>query len=306
VSLVSLSSIHIAESFNTLTEKLALKFPETWDTFVHQDLMPNLAPEVEAYYKTTDFSLVYDYRPFFLAARQLGIEKYVSVDENGPAIGLSHSLLKWRENKTIRQFIEWSLLCGISRTIIAADLRRIYSFDVNEDDLVAFEELFADKTFACGNYWMDYIRCIGESDAMRLRKLMNEPRDFVRWKLGVPITLDSDQVLDRLISDAYYTERAIKHNAGEKEALRLSKEELARIKLERETIFKGLDRRVKLRELSATQGEKSNTDAAQEIRKIVLEFATHDFPVKSDVLGTETPPSLDDLKAENDRQPDKG
>lgn len=297
-SLVALSSADTEGALSRLCDQLTVRFPSPDPKeFIESDVLGCLTPEVNACFRTTNFSLVYDYRPFFIAARQLGLERRVRVDETGPAVNLSDAVLKWRNDATLRMFIECYILCGIPQAQLAEDLRKIYGFDVNEADLAAFEELFVDKDYLNGNYWLNYTKCVGDSEAGFKRRLMNEPTDFVRWKLGVPVTLETERVLDRLISDAYFTERLLKHQVGDM-GLSMKKDELARMKLERETIFKGLDRRLELKKLSVAEGTKANTDAAQEIQRIILEYTPHNFPTKSDVLGSQ-PPSLEDLKKEN-------
>jgi hypothetical protein len=281
-----------------LCDQLTVRFPSPDPReFIESDVLGCLTPEVNACFRTTNFSLVYDYRPFFIAARQLGLERRIRVDEGGPAVNLSDAILKWRNDATLRMFVECYTLCNIPQAQLAEDLRKIYGFDVNEADLTVFEELFVDKDYADGNCWLSYTKCVGDTEASFKRRLMNEPKDFVRWKLGVPVTLETERVIDRLISDAYFTERLLKHQAGDM-GLGLKKEELARMKLERETIFKGLDRRLELKKLSVAEGTKANTDAAQEIQRIILEYVPNDFPTKMDVVG-EQPLSLDDLKREN-------
>jgi hypothetical protein len=295
IVLVGLSSSDCAQTIENLCDKLEVKFPGPIDEFITTEFLPSLSLDVEACFTTSDFMLTFDYRPFYAAAKQLELERFIGIDETGPAIALSPSLLRWRNNRTIRQFIECSILCGIPLLQVSEDLRRLFGGEINDSDLKTFELLFVDRTYASGNNWLEYMKCIGEPEAMFKRKLMGEPHDFVRWKLGVPVSLSSDMVLDRMISDAYYTERLIRYDA--ENPLKISKDELARIRMERDTIIKCIDRRVKLKE-SDPKGGKANTDAAAEIRRIVLDFTEQSFPTREEVIGTEAP-LLSDLEKSN-------
>ncbi len=301
ITLIGLSSSDCAQKIADLSAKLDVKFPCEKTEFAESDFFPSLTPEVEACFTTSDILLTLDYRPFYAAARELGVERFIAIDENGPALGLSPSLLRWRSNATMRQFIECCILAGIPLTQISMDLSRMYGCDVNDADLKTFELLFVDRTYASGNSWLDYTRCIGDGEATFKRRLMNEPHDFVRWKLGVPVALASDLVIDRMISDAYYTERLLRHEA--EDTTKLSKDELNRIKMERDTIFKCLDRRIKLKETDPKHtGNGSSVDAASAIRRIVLDFARQDFPLKGDLIGQDAP-TLADLEKQNGSGP---
>lgn len=298
VTLVGLSSADCSQTIENLCDKINIQFPCPVEEFIASDFIPALSPDVEACFTTSDYSITLDYRPFYAAARQLGLDRFIGVDEFGPAMLLSSPIMRWRENKTVRQFVECSMLCGVPKLQIADDMRRMFGGDINDTDLMSFELLFVDRLYASGNSWLQYMKCIGEPEAMFKRKLMGEPHDFVRWKLGVPVSLSSELVLDRMISDAYYTERLIRHDA--EDTLKLSKDEITRVRMERDTIIKCIDRRVKLKE-SDPKGGKANTDAANAIRSIILDFSEQIFPTKAELLGSEHVPLISDLE-----KPDAG
>lgn len=272
-----------------ICNSLSVKFPKGFQQFVEADIFPFLTPDVESCFKTTDFSLVYDYRPLFIAAKQLGIEQYLSVGGSGPTHCVPEIVVSWRQNSSIRIFMETCLLCKIPRAQILEDANTMYGVTFSESDLTTFENLFVDMHYANGDAWLNYILCIGNEEAMFKRSLMNDPKDYVRWRLHVPVSLNSERVLDRLVSDAYYTIQLIKSKAGER-GVSLTKDQRERIKLETDTIYKGLDRRVKLKELERALGSgKGNTDAALAIREIILDLQTNDFVMKQDL------PTLDQL-----------
>lgn len=286
ISLVALSSPDPQAAIDRLCKLLGVKFPDEPTQFIESDVFPGLTAEVEALFRTTDSGSTFDFRPLFIAARQLGVQKYITVDETGPNVYLPPVLAKWRENSTVSQFLETCLLCGIANRQVADDMQRMFGISVDEDDVYAFGALFMDRNYVQGNCWYDYMRCIGPENAKFMRKLMDEPHDFVRWKLGVPVALNSDQVLDRLISDAYYTERLIKHEK-EDHGVVLCKTELERVRMERDTIFKAMACRIKLKETTSAAGSvQAASAAAQEIRRIVLEFSNETIPLKSDIVGS--------------------
>jgi hypothetical protein len=169
-------------------------------------------------------------------------------------------------------FIETCMLCGVSDTQIGDDLKRLYGMDPDEASLGLFRALFVDAEYAAGDGWLTYVRCIGDAEGTFKRRLMGQPSDFVRWKLGVPVQLDTEKVLDRMVSDAYYTERLIKMDAGEN-GLHLGKDEVARVKLERDTIFKAMDRKQKLRE---SAGGTQADAALRAIGQLVAGYESQD------------------------------
>jgi len=286
ISLVALSSPDPQAAIDRLCKLFGVKFPGNPSDFIEHDVFPGLTAEIEALFRTTDSYVTCDYRPLFIAARQLGIHKYVTIDDTGPNGYLPPVLVKWRENATVSQFMETCLLCGISHRQVADDMQRMFGVNVEEDDVRAFSMLFVDRDYVQGDCWYNYMLCIGPDNAKNIRRLMDEPHDFVRWKLGVPVALNSDQVLDRLISDAYYTERLIKHNSDSNGVV-LAKNDMDRVRMERDTIFKAMACRIKLKETSSAAGSvQAASAAAQEIRRIVLEFSEEPVPLKSDIVGS--------------------
>lgn len=288
-----------------LCSRFTTRFSSSLLDFIDGDFSHALTPEVLAFFSTTDSNLTLDYRPMFVAARQLGIEKFVAIDADGPTVQIPDQLLKWRSNASMRVFVETCLLCKILPAQIAADMKTMWGVAVDEDDIKIFAYLFVDIEYTVGNSWFLYMKCIGDSEAQFKRRLMEEPIDFVRWKLGVPVAMDSERVLDRMISDAYYTERLIKHEAGE-HGINLEKDKLTRIKMERQTIFSGLAMRVKLKEV--TGGSGNDNDITAELRKFKLEYGEQSFPLKDELTGEPEPSgdsaggmSLTDLQSENDK-----
>ena len=263
-----------------LRQAFHIQLPYPLESVVKELVFPKLPAAVEALLMSTDFTATPDYRPFLAAAQYLEVSPVVGINGSGPAVTLPARVQRWRDDSTLRLFIETCHLCGISQTQIAEDLRRMYGLDVDEGELALFTNFFVDREYSKAGSWLLYERCIGAEEAQFKRQLMAQPHDFVRWKLGVPVHLESDRVLDRLLSDSYYTERLIKFQAGD--ATALGRDELARIKLERDTIFKALDRRLKHQQ-SRGEGDGANT-AAQAISRIVLEYAEQ-APKTRDQLG---------------------
>jgi len=245
LALVACSRHNGREHVTALSDQLIVKFPVAIDQFLAQNVYPRLSPALEAFFLSVQPTFQ-DTREQFLAAVQaLDLASVAEIGPCGPDIKLPPAIEKWRKHKTVRIFIEACMLAGLSITLIAEDLRNVWSLDISEDDLHLFKALFADPDGLRGDGWFNYELSVGRDEATFKHRLVGQPHDFVRWKLGVPVCLDSDQVINRLVSDAYYTERQIKFEAGAG-ALDLTKDQLARIKLERDTMFKGLNLRVKI------------------------------------------------------------
>lgn len=268
---------------DAMCRELNVTFPCTLDEYRTKDLFNWLTADVEALLRTTDFSLLFDYRPLFAAAKQLGLDRLMCVTADGPTHNIPSSMLKWRDNQSLRVFIETSLICELSHQQIAEDVHRMYGISVVPEDIKQFETIFVDREYILGNNWLTYMFCVGEEEAKFKRSLIGEPKDFIRWRLGVPVALDSDQVVNRMISDSYYTLRLLK--AGTDATTTYTKDQMARMKFETDTIYRGIDRRLKLSELSAAAGSGTDgTDAATQIKKIILDFQDHKHPLKRDIV----------------------
>lgn len=279
------------EYVSNLSKDLEVKFIEGVDDFAAVEVFPLLPPALEAFFLTAQPWMTSTADEFLLAARILGLSEAVQVTKQGPDLKLSPAILKWRQHPTVRVFLEATTLAGISVSLQAEDLRRTWNLDVSEDDLYVFRALFADPEGLSGDGWLRYSREVGTEETALKRKLIGQPHDFVRWKLGIPVKLDSDQVIDRLVSDAYYTERLLKFEAGDN-GLHLTKDELARIKMERDTMFKGLALRQKA-------AESKNGGSAVAVQGMMSEFMARVQLITAPQETTEVP-LASDLIAEND------
>lgn len=255
------------------------------------EVIDRLPLELQVALETSQMHLTGDFSQMFAAAKVLGVEQYLqvggstitSISKEMPFITLPDEILVWRRTPTVRLAIECMLLCNIDVSTISSDMRRMYGRTFEESYLNTFRELFCDRTQV--HDWAAYSRCIPKEELTMKYRLLQEPKDFVRWKLGVPVELDSDTVLDRMMSDAYYTERLLKHEARST-ALNglpaLGQADIARIKLERDTIFKCMDRRIKMKEIAGQQSTAVNTIHKQ-LASLRLEFKTPETPLMSDL-----------------------
>jgi hypothetical protein len=239
-------------------------FPVTLGEFLHTRVFPELPPGLEAWLRSTDAGLLRDYRPLMEAASRLEVGNIVGVGPEGAMLVLPGLLPKWRQDDTLRVFIETLLLAGIPAATVAGDVQRMWGYPVDETAIALFARLFADREYTEGEYWSNYLRCIAPSEGTLKRDLMQQPHEYVRWRMGVPVEMSNEKVLDRLISDAYFTERLLKAEAGG-QGLRLSKDEIVRLKLERDTLFKALNAKQKLKMAESAGGGGDDAEA----RKVV-------------------------------------
>jgi hypothetical protein len=230
--------------------------------------------------------------PVLDAGEQLGILNYLQVDETGLSLLIPQTLYKWRQNDPLRKLIEICFLCGFTVNELAADLLSVYGYGVIEIDLFKFLDLFVNPEFTKGDDWLEYEACFPASSTEpsdRL-KLMSEPKDYVKWRLNLPVEIDSDTILNRLIADAYFVEKLIKSRHARTDTS-LHSSEFDRIKLERDTIMKSLDRQVKIRSTNAAAGAKFSLDAAEEIRKIILDYKKSNFKLRNELINDTPEPS---------------
>jgi hypothetical protein len=279
IALVSYCATDSVATRNRLCDKNAVRFPGSFTDFWTKEVTHWLTPALQALMMTTDAYLTNDVRPILEAARILEVSDYIFFSHKSDSIDLdvSETILKWRSNNDVRLFIETEILCGMEQAAIAEDLRRLYGIKVDEADIRRFGDLYCDREFALGDDWFNYTTCIGAEEAGFKVRMMAQNREYVRWKLGVPIALDSDIILDRMMSDGYFTCQQIKAENDNN----MSPADLQRVKLERETIFKCMDRKIKYKEAS---GGNDATEAVNAIGKIALKFSEEKFVLKEDLL----------------------
>jgi hypothetical protein len=252
-----------------LQDQYAARSPIPFSVWVEEQTLVALPPVVRVLLQTTDMPTTGDYRPLFQAAAALNLDAYLAMGPLGPTVQLPTAVETWRTNDTARLFVEVCMLCSIPDAQIQEDMHRIYNTAVDAGDLACFRRLFMDVEFALGPGWAMYERAIGVTEARFKRQLVSQPHDYVRWRLGVPVQLKSEAVLDRLVSDAYFTERMLKGQAGEM-GIRMGKDEMARMKLERDTIFKGMVLQMKLK---AVEADKGGGDVAKQIQDTLAGIA---------------------------------
>lgn len=266
-----------AESLQRLFD---IKFPCAIVDFMAAEVQARLPAALEAWFITTDISMTLDYRPLMQAASTLGVRDVITIGETGPTVFLPPGLRRLRQNEAIRTLVETGLLCEIDLETLRSDLCRMYGVDVDESDIRRYAELFVDREYIEGTCWDNYTRCIGTNEAVFRRCLIGQPKDFVRWRLGVPVSMNADDILNRLVSDAYYTERLIKRQAGNL-GLELTKEEIARVKLERDTMFKALEMRSKIKE---SAGGDTAKQALATLAGVVAKYESQDSLLSRDEL----------------------
>lgn len=305
IALLATCSTTPYETRNKLCVELAVRFPSDYALFWSEEVLSWLSPTAEVALTTTDFGTTPKYEVAFAAARELGISKYITLGPNGLELKITQTLRRWRKHTQIRMCLETMLLCSMPIAQIVSDMRRMYGLSIDEDSVSEFAALFIDPEFIEGDPWLEYMECIGEAEAQFKWKLMQAPQDYARYKLGVPVRLDNDAVLDRLMSDSYFTAVEMKVEGQTTTAA-----EVARLKMERDTVFKALDRRMKLEEQRLAAGTGSAaTSAAAAIAKIMLDHTVQPLQLASEVLSEqasstssaqpaptdEVLPTLDDL-----------
>jgi hypothetical protein len=264
----------------SLLAALDTRFPCALQDFTAAEIQGRLPAALDAWFVTTDMRSTMDYRPLFQAATMLGLRDIITVGPSGPTVLLPTGIRRLRENQAIRTMLETSILCEIDYETICADLKQMYGCVLEEVDVRRYGELFVDREYLEGAAWERYMLCIGNEEAVFRRGLIGQPKDFVRWRLGVPVSLNSEAVLDRLMSDAYYTERLIKRTVGNL-GLNMTKDELARVKLERDTMFKAMEMRGKLRDAS---GGDSAKKALATLAGVVAKYESQDALLTKDEL----------------------
>jgi hypothetical protein len=265
-----------------IADGFGVKFPVEFSKFLTKEVYNRLPAPLEAWFRTMDATAVYDYRPLHMAAGQLGLTDLVNIGDTGPAVILPKPMPEIRKHDSLRKFVEGSILAAIPSATIASDVNRTFGLVLSEEDVVRYAEVFVDREYTEGDNWLLYACCIGAEEAKFKRQLIGQHPDFVRWRLGARyVELDAEVVLNRLISDSYFTERVIKAEAGNM-GRALDKNDMARIKMERDTLFKAIDRRTKLREVSG--GDESKAALAM-ISGVVARYESFDDLMSREELG---------------------
>lgn len=274
-----------------------MRMPSDVATILDEDVYPYLTPSLEALLRTTDVAVSHDIKALLSAASSIGVSDLIRLEADGATVALPSEMARWRQDQTQRIFIETCLLAGISATRIAEDLRAMWGISANEATVERFGQLFCDREMLHGPGWHEYAHCIGADEAQFKISLISQPEVFIRWKLGAPVVPDVGVIMDRIIADSYFTEKILKTRAGEN-GVNLGRDELARVKLERDTLFKAIDRRLKLKQLEAETGTGSDaTAAAKMLKDVVMDLEDHKFALMDEVLGGERPALVSDLES---------
>ncbi len=263
-----------------LEQTLSVRFPCALPDFATVEVQQRLPAALDAWFITTDMATTLDYRPLMRAASTLQVSDLVVIGAAGPTVILPAGVRRIRDNAAMVRMVEASLMCGIGLETLCGDLRQMFGCSIDEADLRRYGELFVDREYLEGEAWSLYMRCIGDEEALFRRALIGQPKDFVRWRLGVPVALNAEAVLNRLMSDAYYTERLLKGTAGNM-GLNLSKDEMTRIKMERDTIFKALALR---NDMHADSGGDTAKQALATLAGVVAKYEAQDDLLSRDEL----------------------
>lgn len=271
-------------------DELKLAWPCEVTEFLHSDVLADLTPEVRAAVVCATPDTRYDPAPFVAAVAALGLGS-LSVASPLPNILRSNFHTLVRSDTTLRTFVDTCLAAGIAPETVVSDLRMGWNLNFDAPEIERYRELYFDRAMLADGGWVRYEACVGARTSEMMRGLARQPHDYVRWRLGIPVAPDSERALNRLMADAHYTERMIKANAGNM-GIALSKDEMARIKMERDTMFKAMDRKMKQAELKAASG--GGQDAVIEtMSRLELKYASVED--ENQQFG-----SLDDMQAENE------
>lgn len=276
-----------------LSSLYAILFPPPpWDAaFVKDYVDDRLKPETRIALETAQCAVTRDYGVVFDAAEELGVASYVAlgnpytaaVSSQDPSFVIPDFMYQIRTHERMRFAIDSMLLCRIPEETVSSDVYKLFGVMFEPEQIEEYRQLFADVSFL--KQWHVYALCVSSDVYNAQRRMVQEHQDFVRWKLGVPVHLDAETVLDRLISEAYFTERLLKSQAPRSSdglLPELSHADLMRIRMERDTIFKCLEKRAKIRSESSDPAVR---DALQQLQLLRVEYTEHQFPTKEE-LGT--------------------
>ena len=272
IALVAMARADGLKHAGELQTAIDVKFPCALPDFTATEVQNRIPAVLDTLFNTTDMSATLDFRPLVNAATHLKVRDIVTIGPTGPTVILPAGLKRLRENQAIRTMLETSILCEIGLETICSDLKQMYGVNIDESDIKRYGELFVDREYIEGEAWTRYILCVGNQEAVFRRALIGQPQDFVLWRLGVPVSMNSEMVLYRLMSDAYYTERLVKRTAGNL-GLTLSKDELARVKMERDTMFKAMEMRGKMHD---ARGGDSAKQALATLAGVVAKYESQD------------------------------
>lgn len=243
---------------------------------------PKVNPAAEAYLATYVPGISAP-EPMAVPVSELGFGSHLKVRADGLELTVVEFFRRWREDQNLSVFLDVCVLADVPLRQVKDDIRLLWNVTTTPEDLQVYADLFIDRDLLRYG-WAGYEAAYGAERANFVRGLMNQPHDYVRWKLGVPVSLDSTLIIDRLMSEAYYTERSLKAEMGD--GMHLSKDMMARVKMERDTLFKALDRRLKIAESkSASNGQDAVVNKALEtLAGLSLKYEEQSFPLVDELV----------------------
>lgn len=263
-------------------KELHVEYPVAMHEFDETYVDECLSPGFLAKLRTTSYRRPGSIEVYLEAAALLRVSEVITVNSDSLDVTIPESLRLWREDTSYRMFLETSLLAKVPLAVIMSDIRDVFQFDLSEDEVLLYGRMFADPAFTRGQFWAWYVKCIGAEEATFKFKLLREPHDYVRWRLGIPVSLPTDRVIDRLVSDAYYADRLLHADQGPDGTL--SRASLDRIKMERDTIIKALALRMR-REIAvrASTSSKSSEVVHTLLAGLSMGMAATELPTLEDL-----------------------
>ena len=259
------------------------KSPDAWlGPVLRHVVYPKLNPSSEAFLATF-MPGISPTDPLVSILAELGFTNYLDVTPAGLELKVVDFFRRWREDDNLSIYLDACFLAEIHPNVMKEDVRLLWNITSTAEDLAVYADLFIDRELLRYG-WVGYEQAYDRMRAGFVRSLMRQPHDYVRWKLGIPVSLDTTMVLDRLISEAYYTERSIKNEQGNGA---LAKDSMSRMKMERDTLFKAIDRRLKLQEAKAGggNGQEVADKAMAVLEQLTLKYEQNDFPTIEALTG---------------------
>lgn len=109
------------------------------------------------------------------------------------------------KNRLIHRHIECSLIGRLTPEEISADINDTYHVSLHPHIIEDFRELFMDLSFVSNqNEWSVYMKSLPRDEQIFRNAILLQPRDYVRWKLGVRVSVDIAESLHEIASDMFW------------------------------------------------------------------------------------------------------
>ena len=173
-------------------------------------------------------------------------------------------------NKLIQRHIECSFIAKMTPEEIYSDIEELYNLNMDIELLEDYRRLMIDISL-CGNQnnWFLYMKTLPRSECLFKNSIILQPKDYVRWKLGIKKPVDPIDALKEMSTDLFWKYKeslADSSSAGLENTRRLC-----------DTALKCFDKALKVEQSNKTSNK------ARDFNQLLLTFEDDDHATIKDI-----------------------